>query len=76
MTPGSTVALPATGSKARIWLQYFEISNTTALLTVWPFMEVPAPRMSTGALLRWQISMPFTNSSVFLGVTTPIGIWR
>jgi hypothetical protein len=75
-TPGSTRAVSLFSSTSSTRFMYLLASITTATLTLCPFIEVPAPRGSTGAPNRRQMPTALTMSLADAGSTTPIGIWR
>ncbi len=76
MTPGSTRAVRASGSIARMWCRYFDPSTTTATLVVWPARPVPPARETIGAPKARQAATMATTSSVVFGIATPMGTCR
>ncbi len=74
--PGSSRASLRSGSSARIWRRYFDMSMITATLQHWPQRLVPPPRERTGAPCFRQRAIVSTTSSMVRGTTMPIGTWR
>ncbi len=75
-TPGCTRAVRASGSMDSIRFRCLVKSSTTARLTAWPAIEVPAPRGSTGTSCAEHTETAASTSSASTGVTTPIGTRR
>jgi hypothetical protein len=75
-TPGSTSASRRTGSTSSTRLTYFEVSITTATLTLWPHIDVPPPRARIGASNSRHAATAATMSSTLQGTTTPMGTCR
>ena len=74
--PGSTSAVLASGSIDSTRFRCCEQSIIIALLTVWPFCEVPPPRINTGTAYSRQTFTVVTMSSILAGKTTPSGTCR
>jgi hypothetical protein len=53
-----------------------DTSMTMATLQHWPARLVPAPRGRIGTPYSRQVRTVSMMSSVVLGSTTPIGVWR
>ena len=75
-TPGSTVAVRASGSIARTRLRCLLNSSTTPVPTALPAIEVPAPREVSGTPRVRQTSSVAATSSTSRGRTTAVGVTR
>ncbi len=76
ITPGSTRASLASGSRARMRCMYFEKSMTIATLQVWPARLDPQPRPRIGTPRAWHASTVAITSAASRGTTAPIGTAR
>ena len=75
-TPGSTVAVRASGSILMVRSRYREQSSGTPRLTAPPARPVPAPRAVSGRRCSPQIlTAPATSSTDFGSTTTSGTIW-
>ncbi len=75
-TPGWTVAVRASGSTESTRLRYLEVSTTMPGPTALPAIDVPAPRIVTGAPDARATSSTAWISSVERGRTTTWGTTR
>ena len=76
ITPGSTRAVRASGSRSRIWPRCREVSRTIPAPTALPAMDVPAPRVVSGVPVRRDTSAAARMSSVSRGKATTWGTTR
>ncbi len=74
--PGSTVAVPASGSRDSTRLRWREVSTTMPVPTALPAIDVPAPRMVSGVPLSRATATVAASSSTERGRTTTCGTTR
>src|SRR4051812_10093987 len=76
IAPGWQRTVRRSESTSPIQVMYFDVSITTARLTVSPDRLVPPPRLTIGAPNSAHARCVATTSSTDLGTTTPSGTWR
>src|SRR4051795_6032188 len=76
IAPGWQRTVRCSMSTSPIQDMYFDVSITTARLTVSPDRLVPPPRLTIGAPNSAHARCVATTSSAVLGSTTPSGTWR
>ncbi len=74
--PGSTTAVPASGSIETTWFRWREKSSTTPGPTALPATDVPAPRAVTGMDSSRSTSRPRSTSRELRGKATTSGTTR
>ena len=76
IAPGWQRTVRCARSTSPIQVMYFDVSITSARLTVSPERLVPPPRLTIGAPNCAHARWVATTSSTDFGTTTPNGTWR